>query len=38
MLIHRDMEIDFEKVITRFANMHPRRMTLANILDTDISK
>ena len=38
MLIHRDMEIDFEKVITRFANMHPRRMTLANVLDTDVSK
>ena len=38
VMLIRDMEIGFEKVTTRFADMHPRRMTQANILDTDILK
>ena len=30
--IHYNMDIDFDKIIHRFARLHPRRMQLANIL------
>ena len=30
--IHRNMEIDLDKIIHRFARLHPRRLELTNIL------
>ena len=33
MSIHRDIELDFENIVTRFATQHPRKMELLNILD-----
>lgn len=33
MHAHRDMELDLEKVIDLFANLHPRRMRMENILN-----
>ena len=35
MLVHRDITIDLNAVINMFANLHPTRMKLANILDSD---
>ena len=31
LLIHYNMDIDFDEIIRRFARLHPRRMQLANI-------
>ena len=30
---HREMELDLEKIIDLFANLHPRRMGMENILN-----
>ena len=35
MSIHRNIPIDFDNVITRFARKHPRRMDFIDILDSD---
>ena len=32
MHAHRDMELDLEKIIDLFANLHPRRMKMENML------
>ena len=37
MSIHRDLPLDIDDVINRFARMHPRRMELIDILDDDES-
>ena len=33
MLVHRDITIDADTVITMYTIRHPRRMTMINILD-----
>ena len=33
MHAHREMELDLEKIIDLFANLHPRRMRIENILN-----
>ena len=33
MHAHREMELDLEKIIDLFANLHPRRMRMENILN-----
>ena len=35
MTIHRDIEVDIEAIIDRFARRHPRRMTMIDILKSD---
>ena len=30
---HREMELDFEQIMDLFANLHPRRMRMENILN-----
>ena len=35
MSIHYDMNIDLDEVIDIFARLHPRRLQLTNILNTD---
>ena len=33
MHAHREMELDLEKIVALFANLHPRRMRMENILN-----
>ena len=33
MHAHREMELDLEKIVDLFANLHPRRMRMENILN-----
>ena len=33
MHAHREMELDLEQIIDLFANLHPRRMRMENILN-----
>ena len=33
--VHREINLDIEKVINRFALKHPRRMVLVDILNSD---
>ena len=33
--INRDIHVDPQEVLDKFANRHPRRIKLANILNTD---
>ena len=35
MLIDRDIDLDYKAIISDFANKHPRKMVLKNILDSD---
>ena len=35
MYVHRDKNVDIEQVINLFAQMHPRRIRMANILHDD---
>ncbi len=34
MSVHRDIEVDHEKVISEFARRHPRILELQNIMTT----
>ena len=36
MHIHRGMKVDVDKVIDIFAQMHPRRMQLTNVLHSTL--
>ena len=33
MHAHREMDLDLEQIIDLFASLHPRRMTMENILN-----
>ena len=33
MHAHREMELDLEQIIDLFANLHPRRMRMENLLN-----
>ena len=35
MSIHRDITLDFDEILTRFARQHPQRMELVDILSDD---
>ena len=35
MNVHREVKLDVDKIIDRFANKHPRRMLVANVLNSD---
>ena len=34
--IHRDIDLNMDDIINRFARKNERRMSLSNILDTDL--
>lgn len=33
--VHRDLELDLEKIVDLFAMKHPRRIEMINVLDSD---
>ena len=33
--VHRDLELDLEKIVDLFAMKHPRRIEMINVLNSD---